>query len=172
MIAAVAIPLGADEPNDTIDALIQAEAFVAGFEGDPTQTGVADILAGLRLAINREQAAPAMLAALEKILMPDVFHVAVNRVALSPERMRTIITDIYDIAQAAVAAAEGPQLEISAPSIAPTLEDLRADLSRAERALVCADMIDDYSRRAVEKASAQLLVDHIQQQITRIEESL
>ncbi|AMS41201.1 hypothetical protein [Aminobacter aminovorans] len=63
--AAVAIPLGADEANDTLDALMQAEAFVAGFEGDRTQEGVADILAGLRLAINREQAAPAMLAALK-----------------------------------------------------------------------------------------------------------
>ncbi|GAA2887855.1 hypothetical protein GGQ99_004752 [Aminobacter niigataensis] len=67
MIAAVAampVAPSADDANDTVDALMQAEAFVAGFEGDPTQDGVADILAGLRAAIEREQAAPAMLAAL------------------------------------------------------------------------------------------------------------
>jgi len=61
---------------------------------------------------------------------------------------------------------------MDAPSIAPTLEDLRADLSRAERALVCADMIDDFVRRKLETTAAKILVDHIQQQITRIEETL
>jgi len=67
MIAAVAIPLGADDANDTIDALVQAEAFISGFEGDPLLDNVTDILAGLRLAITREQAAPTMLAALKLV---------------------------------------------------------------------------------------------------------
>ncbi|WP_378952137.1 hypothetical protein [Mesorhizobium sp. ANAO-SY3R2] len=56
-----------DEANETIDALVQAEAFIAGFKDDATQIGVADILAGLRAAMKREQAAPVMLAALKAI---------------------------------------------------------------------------------------------------------
>lgn len=46
-----------DHRDDTVDALVQAEAFIAGFEGDPLQEGVPDMLAGLRAAITREQAA-------------------------------------------------------------------------------------------------------------------
>ena len=54
----------ADSANDTVDALVQAERFISGFEGDELQEGIADMLAGLRAAIKREQAAPDMLAAL------------------------------------------------------------------------------------------------------------
>lgn len=90
-----------DDANDTVDALVQAEAFVAGFEGDPQQTGVADILAGLRAAIDREQSAP---AALDAILTPKLFHVAVNRVEVSPDEMRQMLVEIYDIARAAIVA--------------------------------------------------------------------
>ncbi|TIW21323.1 MAG: hypothetical protein E5V63_29620 [Mesorhizobium sp.] len=44
--------------SETVDALTQAEAFISGFEDDKTQEGIADILAGLRAAIPREQARP------------------------------------------------------------------------------------------------------------------
>lgn len=47
-----------DHQSDTVDALVQAESFISGFEGDPGQAGIADILAGLRAAIPREQARP------------------------------------------------------------------------------------------------------------------
>ncbi|MGO4561020.1 hypothetical protein [Rhizobiales bacterium 3FA27D7] len=45
-------------------------------------------------------------AALEQILMPDVFHVAVNRIELSSEPVQTVIGDIYEIARVALAKAE------------------------------------------------------------------
>lgn len=45
-------------------------------------------------------------AALERILMPAVFHVAVNRVELSPERAQAVIGDIYEIARVALVKAE------------------------------------------------------------------
>lgn len=51
--------------NNTIDALTRAESFISGFEDDETQEGVADILAGLRMALKREQAAPDLLEALK-----------------------------------------------------------------------------------------------------------
>ncbi|RWC91666.1 MAG: hypothetical protein EOS72_03150 [Mesorhizobium sp.] len=50
-----------DHRNDTVDALAQAESFIRGFEDDPMQEGVGDILAGLRAAIPREQARPDLL---------------------------------------------------------------------------------------------------------------
>lgn len=56
---------------------------------------------------NLISAAPDMKAALEQILMEDVFHLAVNREELSPERMRAILIEIYDIGQQAIAKAEG-----------------------------------------------------------------
>ncbi|TIX28859.1 hypothetical protein [Mesorhizobium sp.] len=55
----------ADHRNDTVDSLTQAEAFISGFEDDPGQEGVADTLAGLRAAIPREQARPALLDVLK-----------------------------------------------------------------------------------------------------------
>lgn len=64
----VAIPPHADDANDTVDALVQAEAFISGFEDDDLQEGIPDLLAGLRKAIAREQAAPDMLAALKAAL--------------------------------------------------------------------------------------------------------
>jgi len=57
----------ADSRNDTVDALITAERFVTGFEDDETQDGIADILAGLRAAIRREQFRPALLDALREL---------------------------------------------------------------------------------------------------------
>ncbi|MER9768923.1 hypothetical protein NKJ09_22995 [Mesorhizobium sp. M0189] len=54
-----------DHASDTVDALTQAESFISGFEDDPAQKGVADILAGLRAAIPREQARPDLLAVLK-----------------------------------------------------------------------------------------------------------
>lgn len=39
----------------TVEVLTKAESFISGFEDDPSQEGTADILAGLRAAIPREQ---------------------------------------------------------------------------------------------------------------------
>ena len=55
----------------------------------------------------RDQVIAELKAALEQILMPDVFHVAVNQVDLPPEEMKTIIGCIYGIGCAALARAEG-----------------------------------------------------------------
>ena len=51
-----------DHPSDTVDALVQAESFMSGFEDDPEQEGVVDTLTGLRAAIQRERARPDLLA--------------------------------------------------------------------------------------------------------------
>lgn len=58
-------PFLPDHACDTVDALTQAESFISGFEDDEEQQGVADVLAGLRAAIPREQAKPEILAALK-----------------------------------------------------------------------------------------------------------
>lgn len=57
----------ADNPHDTVDALMMAERFVTGFEDDETQEGIADILAGLRAAIRRERLRPVLLDALKEL---------------------------------------------------------------------------------------------------------
>ncbi|ESY89058.1 hypothetical protein X739_00770 [Mesorhizobium sp. LNHC220B00] len=57
------------------------------------------------------------------------------------------------------------------PSLVPTLDDLRSELSRAERDLVCADMIDNGQRRQIEMAEARGRLDAIKRQIARIEEA-
>ncbi|BAV52546.1 Uncharacterized protein MLTONO_p0076 (plasmid) [Mesorhizobium loti] len=57
-----------DHASDTVDALVQAESFIRGFEDDELQEGIADILTGLRAAIPREQARPDMLAALHAVM--------------------------------------------------------------------------------------------------------
>lgn len=56
-----------DHANDTVDALVQAESFIAGFEDDEMQEGIADLLTGIRAAIKRERArqSPNVLAALK-----------------------------------------------------------------------------------------------------------
>ena len=56
-----------DNPNDTVDALMMAERFVAGFEDDEAQEGITDILAGLRAAIRRERLRPVLLDALKEL---------------------------------------------------------------------------------------------------------
>ena len=60
-----------DHANDTVDAMVQAESFISGFEDDETQEGIAGILAGLRTAIAVEQAAPALLRALKLAVEHD-----------------------------------------------------------------------------------------------------
>jgi len=57
----------ADNPNDTVDALMMAERFVTGFEDEETQDGIPDILAGLRAAIRRERLRPVLLDALKEL---------------------------------------------------------------------------------------------------------
>lgn len=59
-----------------------------------------------------------------------------------------------------------------APTTAPSLDDLRIELDRAERDLVCADMIDNFQRRQIEMASCRRRRDELKAQIERIEESL
>lgn len=60
-----------DHASDTVDALTQAETFISGFESDPLQKGVGDILASLRAAIPRERARPDILAALKLCVIRD-----------------------------------------------------------------------------------------------------
>lgn len=86
-----------DDANDTVDALVQAEAFISGFEDDEQQEGIADILAGLRTAIDREQAAPDLLAALKEL------RVALPVISLADPKVQAA----DDKARAAVAKAEG-----------------------------------------------------------------
>ncbi|TPN75474.1 hypothetical protein [Mesorhizobium sp. B1-1-5] len=54
---------------------------------------------------------------------------------------------------------------MSAPSITPTLDDLRSALDRAERDLVCAVMIDNGQRREIEMGAARRRRDAIRTQI-------
>lgn len=56
--------IGADRGGKIADALGKAESFIAGFEGDELQDGIADLLATIRAAKLLESAAPDMLAAL------------------------------------------------------------------------------------------------------------
>ncbi|TIP13191.1 hypothetical protein [Mesorhizobium sp.] len=60
---------------------------------------------------------------------------------------------------------------MDAPSLVPTLDDLRCELDRAERDLVCADMIDNFQRRDIEMDAARRRRDDIKAQIARIEET-
>ncbi|TPL40652.1 hypothetical protein [Mesorhizobium sp. B2-4-6] len=59
----------------------------------------------------------------------------------------------------------------AAPSIAPSLADLRSALDHAETELACADMIDNFGRREKELAHWRGRRDAIRAQIARIEES-
>ncbi|TIL34275.1 hypothetical protein [Mesorhizobium sp.] len=54
---------------------------------------------------------------------------------------------------------------MSTPSIVPSLDDLRSELDRAERDLVCTDMIDNFQRREIEMAAARRRRDTIKAQI-------
>ncbi|MES0168204.1 hypothetical protein NKJ87_19815 [Mesorhizobium sp. M0027] len=54
---------------------------------------------------------------------------------------------------------------MAAPSLTPKLTDLRTELDRAERDLVCADMIDNFQRREIEMADARRRRDAIKVQI-------
>ncbi|MER8387267.1 hypothetical protein NKH14_17420 [Mesorhizobium sp. M1380] len=54
---------------------------------------------------------------------------------------------------------------MAAPSLTPKLADLRSALDRAERDLVCADMIDNFQRREIEMADARRRRDKIKTQI-------
>jgi ElaB/YqjD/DUF883 family membrane-anchored ribosome-binding protein len=56
------VGLDINSVNDTVDSLVRAESFAAGFEDDETQEGIPDLLAGLRKAIQRERARPDLLA--------------------------------------------------------------------------------------------------------------
>lgn len=46
---------------------------------------------------------PGMLAALESIITPEVFHVAVNGLDLSNDEMRRVIEGVYETARLALA---------------------------------------------------------------------
>ncbi|WP_189603182.1 hypothetical protein, partial [Mesorhizobium sp. M8A.F.Ca.ET.182.01.1.1] len=59
------------DASDTVDALTRAESFISGFESDPLQKGVGDILASLRAAIPRERARRDILAALKLCVIRD-----------------------------------------------------------------------------------------------------
>lgn len=54
---------------------------------------------------------------------------------------------------------------MNAPSVTPTLAELCSELARAERDLVCADMIDNFQRREIEVAEARRRRDAVKTQI-------
>ncbi|MCF6120857.1 hypothetical protein L2449_28950 [Mesorhizobium muleiense] len=54
---------------------------------------------------------------------------------------------------------------MNAPSVTPTLAKLCSELDRAERELVCADIIDNFQRRDIEMAEARRRRDAIKTQI-------
>lgn len=54
---------------------------------------------------------------------------------------------------------------------AADMEDLRAKLDRAERDLLCADMIDNFDRWQRETARCRARVAELRAQIARIEEA-
>ena len=58
------------------------------------------------------------------------------------------------------------------PSTAPSLDDLRSALERAERQLACDEMIDSWPRQQRETARSRARISEIKAQIARIEESL
>ena len=60
---------------------------------------------------------------------------------------------------------------MDAPSIIPSLDDLRSCLELAELAAVCAEMIDDFGRRQVELSRAKRRVAELRDQISRLEET-
>lgn len=57
------------------------------------------------------------------------------------------------------------------PSIAPSLDDLRLDLERAELQIVCDDMIDNDQRRQIELERSRKRVADLKAQIARIDEA-
>jgi hypothetical protein len=61
--------------------------------------------------------------------------------------------------------------DLPAPSFMPTLATLQEALERAERELICADMIDNHQRRQTEMAEARRHRDAVKAQIARIEEA-
>lgn len=76
-----------------------------GFAGDPEGfrvPGVAEARANFRLI----DAAPDMLAALDQIAGPELFNIAVNDVEVTPERMRALLAEIYEVARNAANKAE------------------------------------------------------------------
>ncbi|RWO37281.1 MAG: hypothetical protein EOS11_28760 [Mesorhizobium sp.] len=60
---------------------------------------------------------------------------------------------------------------MNTPSLAPTLADLQSELDRAERDLVCADMIDNHQRRDIEMAEARRRRDGIKAQIAMFDDA-
>ncbi|TGT72947.1 hypothetical protein EN802_13800 [bacterium M00.F.Ca.ET.159.01.1.1] len=58
---------------------------------------------------------------------------------------------------------------IDAPSVAPSLDELRRALDHAETELACADMIDNQARREKETSLCRRRRDDIKAQIARIE---
>lgn len=47
-----------DDASDSVDAMVRAEAFISGFEGDELQEGILEILSGLRAAISKATGVP------------------------------------------------------------------------------------------------------------------
>jgi hypothetical protein len=92
-----------NDANDTVDALVQAEAFIRGFEDDELQEGIPDLLAGLRAAIVRERARPDLLTALQ-LAMPALKWCE-KQWASSPQRGEGF--NVVDIVRDAIAKAEG-----------------------------------------------------------------
>jgi hypothetical protein len=114
-------------------------------------------------------AAPEMAKALDAIAGPELFNIAVNGVEVSPERMRALLGEIYELARIAANNAEGSDMD--APSIDPSLHDLRRSLDHAETELACADMIDNQARRVAETERCRRRRDDLKAQIARIEET-
>ncbi|TIX67950.1 MAG: hypothetical protein E5V25_13960 [Mesorhizobium sp.] len=54
---------------------------------------------------------------------------------------------------------------MKSPSVTPTLAELCSELDRAERELVCADMIDNHQRRDIEMAAARRRIEGLKTQM-------
>ncbi|BCG83369.1 hypothetical protein [Mesorhizobium sp. 113-3-3] len=107
-----------DHASDTVDALVQAESFIRGFEDDELQEGIADILAGLRAAIPREQARPDMLAALHAVMRCAKGELE------RPVTQRAPWGEAQRLVEAAIAKAEAAGTEASAPAMPDHASDL------------------------------------------------
>ncbi len=59
-----------------------------------------------------------------------------------------------------------------APTLAPSLDNLRSALTRAETQLLCDEMIDSWPRQQRETAKSRARVTDLKNQIARIEETL
>lgn len=95
-----------EQANDTVDALVQAEGFVSGFEDDELQEGIPELLAGLRSAIQRERCRPAILDALKELRSAALGYQHETYLKVSKERTNMLSATLL-LADKVIKQAEG-----------------------------------------------------------------